>query len=323
LGKPLPRKIVINYRTEPGSPEYVAVLSDWEFPSKIPTAIIILVIVIALAYAPDALARWGGGGFGGGGRGFRRFGGGGGGFHGFGGDGFGGGTMGHSYSGGSSWDHSSSGSGRYSGGQQPNGSNGYSSFENKSGNTYNSYYQYKSSSQSGTMYGSSNSGHSDYDTYNANQMDEQQSRYNEANTLQENQETTEKQMHNESVNAAYNINNNNISTGHYGDGSYYGGGSSYGPYSGCRSDGGSSTGDALGAVGGMAVGSMMTSAAQSQAPTTTIIQTAPPLGTTLYSLPLGAYSTTVNGSMYYVAGSTYYKSYFNGSQVIYVATNPY
>jgi hypothetical protein len=35
-GKSLPRKIVINYRTEPGSPEYVAVLSNWEFPSKIP-----------------------------------------------------------------------------------------------------------------------------------------------------------------------------------------------------------------------------------------------------------------------------------------------
>jgi hypothetical protein len=34
-GKPLPRKIVINYRTEPGSPEYIAVLSDWQFPSKI------------------------------------------------------------------------------------------------------------------------------------------------------------------------------------------------------------------------------------------------------------------------------------------------
>jgi len=34
-GKPLPRKIVINYRTEPGSPEYIAVLSDWKFPKEI------------------------------------------------------------------------------------------------------------------------------------------------------------------------------------------------------------------------------------------------------------------------------------------------
>ena len=34
-GKPVPRKIVINYRTEPGSPEYMAVLSDWKFPKQI------------------------------------------------------------------------------------------------------------------------------------------------------------------------------------------------------------------------------------------------------------------------------------------------
>ena len=34
-GKTIPRKIVINYRTEPGSPEYIAVLSDWKFPKQI------------------------------------------------------------------------------------------------------------------------------------------------------------------------------------------------------------------------------------------------------------------------------------------------
>jgi len=34
-GKPVPRKIVINYRTEPGSPEYIALLSDWKFPKQI------------------------------------------------------------------------------------------------------------------------------------------------------------------------------------------------------------------------------------------------------------------------------------------------
>jgi hypothetical protein len=34
--KSVPRKIVINYRTEPGSPEYIAVLSDWKFPRDIP-----------------------------------------------------------------------------------------------------------------------------------------------------------------------------------------------------------------------------------------------------------------------------------------------
>jgi hypothetical protein len=34
--KPVPRKVVINYRTEPGAPEYIAVLSDWKFPKQIP-----------------------------------------------------------------------------------------------------------------------------------------------------------------------------------------------------------------------------------------------------------------------------------------------
>lgn len=33
--RPIPRKIVINYRTEPGSPEYIAVLSNWKFPKQI------------------------------------------------------------------------------------------------------------------------------------------------------------------------------------------------------------------------------------------------------------------------------------------------
>jgi hypothetical protein len=34
-GKPVPRKIVINYRSQPGSPEYIAVLSEWKFPKEI------------------------------------------------------------------------------------------------------------------------------------------------------------------------------------------------------------------------------------------------------------------------------------------------
>src|SRR6516165_2454128 len=33
-GKPIPLKLVINYRTEPGSPEYIATLSDWKFPTE-------------------------------------------------------------------------------------------------------------------------------------------------------------------------------------------------------------------------------------------------------------------------------------------------
>jgi hypothetical protein len=34
-GKPVPRKMVINYRTEPGAPQYIAVLSDWKFTKQI------------------------------------------------------------------------------------------------------------------------------------------------------------------------------------------------------------------------------------------------------------------------------------------------
>jgi hypothetical protein len=37
-GKPIPRKVVINYRGLPGSPEYIALLSDWKFPEKIPSS---------------------------------------------------------------------------------------------------------------------------------------------------------------------------------------------------------------------------------------------------------------------------------------------
>jgi hypothetical protein len=37
-GKPLPRKVVINYRTTPGLPQYAAVISDWKFPGTIPNA---------------------------------------------------------------------------------------------------------------------------------------------------------------------------------------------------------------------------------------------------------------------------------------------
>jgi hypothetical protein len=37
-GKPIPLKVVINYRTEPGSPEYIATLSEWKFPAEIPSS---------------------------------------------------------------------------------------------------------------------------------------------------------------------------------------------------------------------------------------------------------------------------------------------
>jgi hypothetical protein len=38
-GKYLPRKIVINYRDVPGSPEYAGVLSDWKFPASIAASV--------------------------------------------------------------------------------------------------------------------------------------------------------------------------------------------------------------------------------------------------------------------------------------------
>jgi hypothetical protein len=37
-GKPLPRKVVINYRSTPGMPQYVAVVSNWKFPPTIPAS---------------------------------------------------------------------------------------------------------------------------------------------------------------------------------------------------------------------------------------------------------------------------------------------
>ena len=37
-GKPIPRKVVINYRSLPGSPEYIAFVSDWKFPKAIPAS---------------------------------------------------------------------------------------------------------------------------------------------------------------------------------------------------------------------------------------------------------------------------------------------
>ncbi len=265
-----------------------------------------LIAIIALAFTSSASARWGGGGFSGG-----RWGGGGGGFRNFGGDGFGGGSFGHSSFSDSSWQHS-----------------GGSSAWNRSSSSTNSWERPSGSTESHP------NGQADYNAYSANQTAEQQSRYNEANTLQENQETTDQQMHNQSVNAAYNINNNNISSGHYSGGSYYGGGY-YGPYGGCCSDGGASTGEvlgaaALGAVGGMAVGSMIAANSQPQAPTTIIenngpygYASPPALGTSVYSLPPGAYSTQVNGSTYFISNGIYYRPFFSGNQVVYVVSEPY
>ena len=252
---------------------------------------IFLAILVSFAAAAPVSARWGGGGGRGGGGGGRWGGGG--------GDGFGGGSFGHdSFGGGSSWNRSSGGSGSW---QHPSGTS--QSFNESHPN-----------------------GGQDYQTYNSNQMAEQQSRYNEANTLQENQEKTEKQMHNETMDTASNINYNNTNNNN----------SYYGPYGNCCNDSGASTGEvlgaaALGAVGGMAVGSMITANSQAQAPSTTIIENNPPygasygppaMGTTVYSLPPGAYSTTINGSTYFTLNGVYYKPFYSGSQVVYVVSQP-
>jgi hypothetical protein len=166
-----------------------------------------------------------------------------------------------------------------------------------------------------------------YNTYHSNQMADQQSRYNEANTLQENQEKTEKSMHNSTMNT---INNNVGQTNWNG-----GGGGYYGPYGDCCS-GGDNTGAilgaaALGTVGGLAVGSAI---ANANKPTTTVVENypqygyqpapygVPAVGTNVYSLPPGAIATTINGSTYFTENGVYYKPFYSGSQVVYIVSQP-
>ena len=43
----------------------------------------------------------------------------------------------------------------------------------------------------------------------------------------------------------------------------------------------------------------------------------PPMGASLPSLPVGASPVTINGTQYFFANGTYYKPFFNGSQVVY------
>jgi hypothetical protein len=246
----------------------------------------LLAVALSLAIAPPASARWGGGGgFGGG-----HFGGGGFGSGGrFGGGGFRG--FGGDGFGGGSFGHSSFGG---------------SSSWNRSGSANS--YQHNGQA---------------YNTYHSNQMEEQQSRYNEANTLQENQEKTEKQMHNSTMNT---INDS------YGNTNWNGGGGGYyGPYGDCCSGGSDAGAAALGAVGGLAVGSMI---ANENRPATTVVENypdygyqpapygAPALGTTVYSLPPGAIATTINGSTYFTENGVYYKPFYSGSQVVYIVSQP-
>ena len=48
----------------------------------------------------------------------------------------------------------------------------------------------------------------------------------------------------------------------------------------------------------------------------------PPSGATVPSPPSGAYQTTMNGTTYYVSGSTYYEPVFSNGEVAYRVSQP-
>jgi len=234
--------------------------------------VLVVMAIVVLAAAPEVNARFGGGGFRGGGFG-------GGGFHGFGGDGFGG--------------------GRFGGGSRRGLFGGGGLFGQRSASGGGD--SWRPPGDTGESHPAVSSG---YQTYHANQQEEQQERYNEANKLQKNR---------------------------YNEANYLQANSDYNPYGDCCYDDGSNTGVALGAaalgtVGGMAVGSALANNAENTqaAPTYNYNYnySPPAIGTTVYSLPPGATITTVNGQTYYVSGSTYYKPFYSGSQVIYVVSRP-
>jgi hypothetical protein len=122
---------------------------------------------------------------------------------------------------------------------------------------------------------SSSNKQADYNEYNANQESQKQAQYNEANTLQTNNEKTQKQMLSNTENTI----NNNMGESNWNGGSGGGGvgGSNNYYYGGGGGNSAASTGEvagaaALGAIGGMAVGSMVTANSQ---PKTTVIENNP------------------------------------------------
>ena len=59
------------------------------------------------------------------------------------------------------------------------------------------------------------------------------------------------------------------------------------------------------------------------APAPVVVPPAAPVGSIYYSLPAGAQSANINGTQYYVLGSTYYRPYFGSNGVYYeVVANP-
>jgi hypothetical protein len=245
------------------------------------------IAALAIISPSPAIARWGGGGFGGGGFG------GGGGFRGgggrFGSDGFNRGAWGGDRQG--SWQ-------QHQGGDQ--------NWQSHQGGSQNWQHQNQYGSSSSSPHASASTA---YNTYHQNQVEEQQAQYNEMNTLQQNNEQTQKEMHNQTMSTL----NNNWGSGPYSDC--------------CWGSSGDSAGAAMmGMMGGMAMGATMASAANKQpSSNTTIIENGPPppaMGTMVYSLPPGATATTVNGSTFFVSGSTYYRPFYSGSQVVYIVSQP-
>jgi len=99
--------------------------------------------------------------------------------------------------------------------------------------------------------------------------------------------------------------------------------------------GGVSTGTAVAAgVAGLAVGAAVARANQPAyvvpaynpyyvAPPPVVVPPSAPIGSVYSSLPYGYQSTYINGQLYYVFGSTYYRSYWGGNGVYYtVVPNP-
>lgn len=70
----------------------------------------------------------------------------------------------------------------------------------------------------------------------------------------------------------------------------------------------------------VATGAAATTAAAT-APTT-IVVTAPPVGTVVAALPAGCAQTVVNGVSYHVCGGVYYRTGFQGNNVVYVVAQP-
>lgn len=144
----------------------------------------------------------------------------------------------------------------------------------------------------------------------------------EVNTLQRNRK--QREMHNQPMSAL----NNNWGVGNN-------------PYSNCCWGGGSSGGSEAGAagmgeIGGMALGTAIGAATR---PSTALLEENPPAycywrnsppsygyppqpSASAYSLPAGAFLTTINGSTHYLNGSTHYEPFYSGSPVVYVASQP-